>query len=132
MGSSDPLRTAVESHGYILALVVGPRGSVSKDFDKLLSTMADIGAERSWHKMGARTVLDARTTIKGRLRRSIGITAVVAEAMLRSDRLGIALGDGEAAARRRREAKTKFWSWRDEMSRRGAPYAGYGWKRYSE
>ena len=94
--------------------------------------MADIGAERNWQKMGARTAAEARATIKGRLRRSIGITAVVAEAMLRSDRLGIALGDGEAAARRRRQAKTKFWSWREEMARRGPPYAGYGWNRYSD
>ena len=92
--------------------------------------MASIGAERNWQRMGARTALEARGVIKGRLRRSVGITAVVAEAMLRSDRLGIALGDGPAAAKRRREAKTRFWSWRQEMARRGTPFAGWNWANF--
>ena len=59
-----------------------------------------------------------------------GITAVVAEAMLRSDRLGIALGNGSRAARRRNEAKTWFWRWRDEMFRHGAPVGGAYWPNY--
>ena len=67
-----------------------------------------------------------------RLRRSVGITAVVAEAMLRSDRLGIALGDGKASAKRRKEAKTRYWTWRDEMSRRGTPFGGRGWANFDE
>ena len=108
-------------------MAVGPRGSVSKDLDSLVNLMAEIGAERKWRMMGARSALEARAVIKGRLRRSIGITAVVAEAMLRSDRLGIAIGDGTAASRRRKEAKTRYWSWREEMSRRGNPFGGWRW-----
>ena len=92
--------------------------------------MAAIGAERKWQRMGARSALEARAVIKGRLRRSVGITAVVAEAMLRSDRLGIVLGDGSAAAKRRKEAKTRFWSWRQEMARRGDPSSGGDWANF--
>ena len=120
----------MEGFGRIQGLAVGPRGSVSKDLNKLIATIAQIGAERKWQMMGARNPLEARAVIKGRLRRSVGITAVVAEAMLRSDRLGIALGNGSRAAKRRMAAKTWFWRWRDEMFRQGAPVGGAYWPNY--
>ena len=56
--------------------------------------------------MGARSVVGARGVIKNRLRRMIGINAAKANAVLKRERLGIALGNGPHAYRRRHDAFT--------------------------
>ena len=56
-----------------------------------------IGAERKWREIGAKSVVDAVPIILRRMRRSIGITAVIAEQHLRATRLGIVLGNGDKA-----------------------------------
>ena len=51
--------------------------------------------------MGARSVQEAVPLIRNRIRRSIGITAIIAEQQLRVERLGQAMGNGKKAAERR-------------------------------
>ena len=67
----------------------------------MIKHFAELGAERTWRDMGARSQIEGRASITASLRRSLGITAARSAARLKSDRLGIALGDGKAAARRR-------------------------------
>ena len=117
-GGHGPLHTAVSQYGRIHGFVHGPRGSVSKDLAKAVSRIAAIGAERKWRSMGARSIQEARPVIQNRIRRSIGITAIIAEQQLRSERLGTALGNGRNAAARRAVSKAKFHSWQEEMSHR--------------
>ena len=68
--------------------------------------------------MGARSVEDATPVILNRVRRSMGITAIIAEQQLRAERLGCALGNGRKAAERRKFSKTRFRSWQKERSDR--------------
>ena len=74
------------------------------DLHRLVDAMAEVGAETSWRRMGARSVIGARGVIKSRLIRMIGINAARANATLKRERLGIALGDGVHAFARRRSA----------------------------
>ena len=60
----------------------------------------------TWRSMGARSVVGARGVIKNRLRRMIGINAARANAVLKRERLGIALGNGPNAYKRRHSAFT--------------------------
>jgi len=80
------------------------RAECSSDLHRLVDAMAEVGAEASWRRMGARSVIGARGVIKSRLIRMIGINAARANATLKRERLGIALGDGVHAFARRRSA----------------------------
>ena len=83
-----------------------------------ISTIAAIGAERKWRSFGARSIQEALPVIKRRIMRSVGITAIIAEQQLRSERLGVALGNGRKAAQRRGVSRAKFHTWQEEMSRK--------------
>ena len=108
--------TAVAQYGRIRGFAYGPRGSVSKDLAQAVSKIAAIGADRKWRSMGARSIEEAVPVIRNRIRRSMGITAIIAEQQLRAERLGIALGNGRKAAERRAFSRAKFHTWQDEMS----------------
>ena len=73
-----------------------------------------------WRTMGARSVPEARGVIKGRLIRSFGITAARGYARLISDRLGIAIGDGKKASKRRAFARDQWQEMRQEYHRTAA------------
>ena len=103
-GSMGPIQQRLTSFGQIRALVIGPRAECSSDLHGLVDAMAEVGAEASWRRMGARSVIGARGVIKSRLIRMIGINAARANATLKRERLGIALGDGVHAFARRRSA----------------------------
>ena len=83
--------------------------------------MAAVASERKWRHMRARSALEAKGVIKARITRSLGIAAVRAAARLKLDRLGLALGDGHAAANRRSAAFARERSWAFEYSQRFGP-----------
>jgi len=74
---------------------------------RLVNVMAEVGAVNTWRHMGARSIVEARGVIKNRIIRMIGINAARANAVLKRERLGIALGDGTKAAGRRYSAFKK-------------------------
>jgi hypothetical protein len=101
-----PVETRLESFGTIRALVIGPRAETSKDVERFIDKCSEIGAERRWRRMGARSQVEAKAYIKFAMRRSIGVVAARANAKLVRERLGICLGrDGTTGANRRRRAK---------------------------
>ena len=119
----------VKSFGRMQCLVVGPRGGLSEDFVNLLKRFAHIGAERKWKEMGARSIKEARAVMLTKLRRNFGITGFRGYARLVIDRLGIALGDGKAAFKRRGYARNAAKEWRDEYDRREGPMGRGGYRR---
>ena len=104
--ASGPVQTRLSEFGPIQGGVAGPRGSVSSGLHRVIEGIAEIGAERNWRAMGARSVLEARAVLINRVRRGIGIVATRAAARLMIGRLGVACGDGRKAAERRRNAKS--------------------------
>jgi hypothetical protein len=99
--AKGPMAVRLAEFGKIKSLVMGTRGEASKDLLQLIGEMADVSGERCWREIGARSPKDARKYMLGVLRRKIGIASVTANATLKRERLGIALGDGKAAADRR-------------------------------
>ena len=63
-----------------------------------------------------------------KLRRNFGITGFRGYARLVIDRLGIALGDGKAAFKRRGYAMNAAKEWRDEYDRRAGPMGQGGFR----
>ena len=125
-GVVGPFQARLEEFGRIEALVIGPRGSVSKDMHNLVDHIAEVGTEFHWQSMGARTKIEARGVIKGRLRRAFGICATRAAARLKVSRLGIVLGFGKDAAKRRAHTYAKHRSMDEEYYQRFGPRAGPG------
>ena len=123
-----PIQTRLDEFGPIRGLVVGPRGSASSGLHKLIGEIAEMGAERVWRKMGARSVLEARGILVNRIRRGIGIAASRAAATLMIERLGIARGDGKRAARCRRNANAAHRSMEEEHYFANGPRAFWGWQ----
>jgi hypothetical protein len=123
-----PVEARYKSFGRMLCLVVGPRGGISEDFTNLLQRFAHIGAERRWKEMGARSIKEARAVMLTKLRRNFGITGFRGYARLVMDRLGIALGDGKAAFKRRGYAMNAAKEWRDEYDRRAGPMGQGGFR----
>jgi len=105
-GSMGPMEQRLTSFGRVRALVIGPRAECSSGLKGLVTAMSEVGAEAKWRNMGARSVVGARGVIKNRLRRMIGINAAKANAVLKRERLGIALGNGQNAYKRRYNAFT--------------------------
>ena len=90
--------------------------------------------------MGARSIKEARAIIHAKLIRNIGITGfrgyacLVMDrfrgyARLVMDRLGIALGDGKKAYKRRGLARNAAKEWRDEYDRREGPMGRGSFRR---
>jgi len=107
---------------------VGPRGEISKDFESFIGRLAEVGAERIWKRMGARSIDEAKGVIKVRLTRTIGITGFRGYARLVMDRLGTVLGNGKRAAERRARARDAGKEWRDEYDRREGPMGAGGFQ----
>ena len=100
------------------ALVFGPRGESSKDVERLIKISAEIGGERRWRDLRARSKVEAKAFIAHRMRRSIGITAIRAFAMVKRECLGIVLGNGTSGAARRKSAnlfakemRQEYYNW---------------------
>ena len=121
-----PFQARLEEFGRIWALVIGPRGSASADVHALIDHIAEVGTEYHWQSMGARSPIEARGIIKARLRRSFGICAVRAAARLKISRLGIALGFGKAAKKRRADAHHNQRTMDEEYYYRFGPKACFG------
>ena len=121
MNIKGPVQLRLQEFGKVKGLVFGPRGETSDEVEELVNKMAKKAAERQWRNMGARSAVEARGVVKARITRSLGIAAVRAAARLKLDRLGIALGDGPAAAGRRNKAHAKHRSWGFEYSQRFGP-----------
>ena len=104
-----PCEERLGEFGVTRALVAGPRGEVSTDFTRLVKNAADVGAERKWRRMGARSQSEARAVLLNRYRRMAGITIVKAAARLMRESLETVLcGGGAAAAARRRKWSRRF------------------------
>jgi hypothetical protein len=117
-----PMEARLEEFGPVLPLVFGPRGEGSKGVHFLIKNFAELGAERSWRGMGARSQIEGRACITASLRRSLGIAASRSAARLKSDRLGIALGDGKAAAKRRAYSSFRARSMWEEYYSHFSPF----------
>jgi len=100
-----PIRTRYRSYGPPRALVIGMRGESSKDVDRFVRKTAEIGGERKWRRMGARSAREATAAIMHSMRRSIGIVATRVNAIFLRERLGVVLGNSPAASKRRKQAK---------------------------
>ena len=108
---------------------VGAPRSQKRDFTYMIQRFAHIGAERMYMKMGARSIKEARGIILAKLIRNVGITGFRGYARLVMDRLGIALGDGKQAYKRRGRAQNAAKEWRDEYDRRAGPMGQGGFRR---
>ena len=109
-----PVEQRLAEFGQTRALVFGPRGECSKDVLWLINYMAQTGGERRWRDMRARSISEAVACLKTRILRSVGITAVLAAARLKRERFGILLSGGKAAMKRRKQARGRARSDRDE------------------
>jgi hypothetical protein len=69
----------------------GPRADASGDVDSLLRFAAGVRADIDWRSMGARTPAEARASILGTMRRTLGIGVQRLEVQLRLHR-AVALG----------------------------------------
>ena len=92
------------------------------------SRLTEVGAERIWKTMGARSIKEAKAVIKVRLIRTIVITGFRGYARLVMDRLGTVIGDGKKAAERRAKARSAGMEWRDEYDCRAGPMGMGGFK----
>ena len=128
-GGMGPCQTHLNEYGKIWGLVIGPSGSGSEDVHKLITAIAENGAERKWQVMGARSQKEARGVIKGEIRRRLGITAARAAARLKISRIGIARGDGEAASKRRKTGRDARRNVAEEWYYRYGPKAHVGGQR---
>ena len=99
-----PVEQRLQSFGTVRGLVFGPRGESSKDVERLIQLCAELGADRRWREIGARSKVQAKAFIAHRMREDIGITAVRAFAMVKRECLGIMLGNSRAGAARRKTA----------------------------
>ena len=99
-----PVEQRLQSFGPVRGLVFGPRGESSKDVERLIQLSAEIGSDRRWRELGARSKVEAKAFIARKMRESIGITAVRAFAMVKRECLGIALGNSRAGVARRKTA----------------------------
>lgn len=99
-----PVEQRLQSYGPVRGLVFGPRGESSNDVERLIQLSAEIGADRRWRELGARSKVEAKAFIARTMRESIGITAVRAFAMVKRECLGIMLGNAHAGAARRKTA----------------------------
>ena len=116
-----PVQARLESFGRVRSFVVGPRGGLSKDLKSFVALLAETGGERMWRRMGARSPVEARGVIKERVTRSLAITGFRGYARLIANRLGIALGDGKKARKRRLRARDEMKDWCDEYRRQFGP-----------
>ncbi len=117
-GNLGPTGQRLAEYGQVRAIVFGPRGEGSSDAHSLVDLIANKAANRRWRPMGAKSFVVARDAYKSWAYRSIGITAIRANAELIRTRLGILLGDGAAAASRRHASK-------DENRRAAEEYEAY-------
>ena len=69
-----PVQARLASFGRLQCFVVGLRGEISSDLESFIGRLSEVGAERMWKPMGARSIKEARAVIKARLIRTIGIT----------------------------------------------------------
>ena len=123
-----PVQARFASFGRLQCFVVGPRGEISSDLESFIGRLSEVGAERMWKTMGARSIKEAKAVIKVRLIRTIGITGFRGYARLVMDRLGTVVGDGKKAAERRAKARSAGMEWRDEYDRRAGPIGMGGFK----
>ena len=122
-----PLQQEMTSYGRIEGLVFGAYGEVSRDVDALVKLAATHGAPARWRDMGARNVMEARSTITQQWRRTLGVQGVRAHAALKRAVLRRVIGGDENAGGRRRNARYSAWRHaRADYHRRHQP-DGRGW-----
>ena len=109
-----PVLSRLATFGRIRGFVFGKFGEVSPDVESFVDDLASQGSQLLWRQMGALSPLDARATILGRLRSSLGVTALRSFARMRLDCLSMVLGYNSAHFERRRRAQSRFVAWRNE------------------
>ena len=112
-----PVRRQLQSYGRIRGFVFGAFGEVSKDVQKYTEELAEMGSERTWRDMGARSQMEAKNLIRTMIRESIGIEAVRGNARLLLDRLAVMSGDAAKAKQRREGSRFGWWQRRHLRSR---------------
>ena len=88
--------------------VFGAAGEASQAVLDWVDLLANMGAERSWKRMGARTAIEAKGLIRAQALKTLGIVAVRENARLKLDRLGVLFGSEGGAAERRATDRFAF------------------------
>ena len=73
VGGPGPVERVLGSYPPVRGAAFGPRADASGDVDSLLRFAAGVRADIDWHSMGARTPAEARASILGTMRRTLGI-----------------------------------------------------------
>ena len=84
----------------------------------MISLASEIGGERRWRQMGARSVVEAQGFLWNMMRQHIGINVVRECAKLKRERLGAVLGNAYFAHGRRNKnarfherVRAAYWNW---------------------
>ena len=113
----------------IKSLVIGPRGECSADLHELVRKCGEVTAERTWRKTGARNVSEAKASITEGMYRRLGIAAVLANARMKRERLGIAFSDGARVAATRNASNAAHLNQQHEYEYYHAGMFGDGYSR---
>ena len=72
-----PVESRLGDYGAIRALVFGPRGESSSDVTRLISLASEIGGERRWRQMGARSRTKRQPTAPRHRAHTTSATSIV-------------------------------------------------------
>ena len=105
---TGPVEAKLAEYGRVRGFVFGAAGELSPDLMEFISELARMGAAKSWRRMGARNVLEARNLIARMALETLGIAAVRANARCKLDRAAAAFGGLEGSAARRRSDRYNY------------------------
>ena len=100
-----PLQNKLEQYGRVRGYVFGAHGEASADVSEFVSMLGEVGSERTWRDMGARSQREAASVIKSMARQAIGVEAARGAARLKLARIAVMSGDMNQAGSRRRQAR---------------------------
>ena len=105
---SGPATRRLQSFGRVQGWVTGAFGEASPDLHRFLDLLSKKGASSRHKDLGCDTPLQARSHIKNRCYRELGVTAVRAAALHKTQALATVLTGNDGAARQaRRRAESR-------------------------
>jgi hypothetical protein len=109
MCSCSVVLSHLRSFGAVTGLVFGWFGEINIDFDNLLCTAAEIGAERLWSDLNCTTIEHAKGVLVWSLRRKMAAAIARANVDHLFGRISLLTGDPNAAASRRAASQARFF-----------------------
>ena len=110
-GQIGPMQQALKDKGGVHPIIFGAYGDTNDGFNKLLSSVAEIGSTRLQAALGTQTQDQARLVLLWQLRRKMAAAVIRANMdclQLRMGYLGNTTGYG-APRRRRQQARRRFF-----------------------